>query len=159
VEEFLPLRVGAAAGIDWRGDRLAVDVWAEDVATLGAEVRATYLDGPAAGGPAITRHRHGAGTGWYISTRPDADGLARIFDDIYADAGLVPAGLPAGLEVIRRQGDAADFVVAVNHAQTPATLPIDGVDLLTGRAAEGEITVDAGGVAVIRTSRSARSGR
>ncbi|MCC4906742.1 beta-galactosidase [Microbacterium sp. cx-59] len=159
VEEFLPLREGATAGIDWSGERLAIDVWAEDVAVVGAEVRATYLDGPAAGGAAVTRHRHGAGTGWYISTRPDAAGLAAIFRDVYADAGLAPADLPAGLEVIRRHGADADFVVAVNHAETPATFPIDGTDLLSGHAAEGEFTVRAGGVAVIRTSPTSRSGR
>ena len=39
----------------------------------GAKPVAWYADGPAAGGPAITRHDLGAGRAWYLSARADAD--------------------------------------------------------------------------------------
>ena len=71
--------------------------------------------GPAAGMPAITRHAHGDGVGWYVSTRLDADGLATVMNAVYADAGVVAPGLPEGLEVITRRGADADFIVAINH--------------------------------------------
>ncbi|WP_159501414.1 beta-galactosidase [Microbacterium sp. 18062] len=154
VEEFLPLREGTTAGVDWDGKRLEADAWTEDLVLVGAEVRAAYLDGPAPGRPAITRHRHGNGTGWYVSTRPDAAGLAAVLREVYADAGIAPAGTPAGLEVVRRHGEAADYVVVVNHADAPATLALAGTDLLTGTASDNGLTVRAGGVAVVRTHPS-----
>ena len=40
----------------------SADVWQEHLIVDDAEVRGTYVDGPGAGMPAITRNRHGAGT-------------------------------------------------------------------------------------------------
>ncbi|MEV7692632.1 beta-galactosidase [Microbacterium sp. NPDC089189] len=159
VEEFLPLREGDTAGVDWSGERLEIDAWAEHLVLAGAEVRATYLDGPAEGRPAVTRHRHGAGTGWYVSTRPDAAGLAAIVGAVYADAGLAPIGAPAGLEVVRRHGDGTDYVVLVNHADTPASFALTGTELLSGSEVDGEVTVAGGGVAVVRTPALSGGGR
>ena len=151
VEEHLPLREGATGAIDWNGTALTVDVWQEDLVLAGAAVRATYTAGPAAGEPAITRNEHGAGTGWYISTRPDAAGLQAIMAEVYADAGLQPAGLPAGVEVIRRRGEDAEYVVAVNHGSDAASIAADGVDLLTGTPISGMLELAGGTVAVVRS--------
>ena len=38
------------------------------VHAIGADVVATFDDGLAAGSPALTRHRHGAGEAWYVAT-------------------------------------------------------------------------------------------
>ncbi|MCR2791551.1 beta-galactosidase [Microbacterium sp. zg.Y625] len=151
VEEHLPMREGATGAIDWNGTVVPVDVWQEDLVVTGAEVRATYVAGPAAGEPAVTRHAHGAGTGWYVSTRPDAAGLAAIMGAVYADAGLAPAQLPAGVEVIRRHGEHHDFVVAINHGPDAASIAVDGVDLLTGDEIKGMLNLTGGTAAVIRT--------
>ncbi|MBB2924673.1 beta-galactosidase [Cellulomonas cellasea] len=174
VEEFLPLRAGervhvalapeTGAEVPDEGHEgtqppapVVADVWADDLTLAGAEVVGTYTDGPAAGRPAITRHRHGAGTGWYLSTRPDADGLARVLRRVYRDAGVTPAGLPEDVEVVRRRGAEADFVVVANHTDKPVDLGLSGVDLLTGETAEpgrGALTVAGGGVRVVRTPRA-----
>ncbi len=157
VEEFLPLREGDTLAVAWDHDgvrtELAADVWADDLALEGADVVATYVDGPAAGLPAITRNRHGSGTGWYVSTRLDVDGLAPVLRAAYADAGLAPSGLPDEVEVVRRHGAVADYVVAVNHADQPVEIPADGTELLTGTAVSGTYKVPAGGVAVVREAR------
>ncbi len=158
VEEHLPLRAGATTTVDLAGEAITADVWHEHLVVTGAETRATYVDGPGAGLPAITRHRHGAGTGWYISTKPDAAGLAAVFGEIYADAGLRPSGFAAGVEVVRRSNDENDFVVAINHSGDDITLPLTGIDLLTGDEAGGMLEVRAGDVAVIRTPRTALGG-
>jgi len=158
VEEHLPLREGATTTVDLGGVSISADVWHEHLVVTGAETRATYVDGPGAGMPAITRHRHGAGAGWYISTKPDAAGLAAVFAEIYADAGLEPTQAPAGLEVVRRANDEHEFVVAINHSATDATLPLTGIDLLTGDEVGGMLEVSAGDVAVIRTPRTALGG-
>ncbi|MDQ1206369.1 beta-galactosidase [Microbacterium sp. SORGH_AS_0862] len=159
VEEFLPLREGDTAEIDLDGDRLTIDQWAEDLRVDGAEVRARYVGGPADDAPAVTRNPHGAGVGWYVSTRPDAGGLAAILTQVYADSGLTPVGLPAGLETVTRHGDDADYVVLVNHSDKALAAPIAGTDLLTGNASDHETVVAAGGVAVVRTPPTRGGGR
>ncbi|MCT9820622.1 beta-galactosidase [Microbacterium sp. W1N] len=156
VEEHLPLREGDRHEVSFDGIRLTADVWQEDLVLAGADVRGTYLGGPAEGRPAITRHAHGAGAGWYISTRPDADGLAAILDEVYADAGIRPAGHPSGLEVVVRRGADADFTVAINHTSETVSLQISGTDLLTQAVAEGTLEVAGGDVAVVRTPHAAQ---
>lgn len=157
VEEFLPLREGARHAVRWSGSApatLHADAWQEDLILHGAEVKATYVDGPGAGNPAVTRHAHGAGHGWYISTRLDAASLSTVMTDVYADAGVAPSGHPAGLEVVVRRGDDADYAIAVNHRDDDAAFAVSGVELLTGADVEGEFRVPAGGVAVVRTART-----
>ena len=121
VEEFLPLRESATVRIGWEpaddpaggspGDSstrvLEGTVWSDDIALEGAEVVSTYLDGPAAGRPAITRHAHGRGTGWYVSTRLGVDDLTALLEPVYRDAGLPSRAGVAGLEVVVRHGDGA----------------------------------------------------
>ncbi|GLJ79484.1 beta-galactosidase [Microbacterium imperiale] len=158
VEEHLPLREGVTTTVSYGDGSFGADVWHEHLDVTGAETRATYTDGPGAGMPAITRKEHGAGTGWYISTRPDAAGLAAIMSDVYADAGIAPLPAPAGLEVIRRTGAEHDYVVAINHGATDARLALEGVDLLAGAAVEGTLEVSAGDVAVVRAPRTAPGG-
>jgi beta-galactosidase len=159
VEEFLPLRAGDEVGLAYGtgpdGAGLTGTVWADDIALAGAQVVASYVDGPKPGGAAITRHEHGAGTGWYVSTRLDVGALATLMADVYADAGLSPSGLAEDLEVVRRHGETADYVVAVNHSATDLKLPVEAVadpvtDLLTGEPVTGEVPVPAGGARVLR---------
>ncbi len=160
VEEFLPLREGRRVRLAWgagtgAGEVLG-DVWTDDVTVAGADVVATYADGPAAGGAAVTRNAHGAGTGWYVSTRLDVDALATLLAPVYADAGLAPAGLPEGLEVVRRRGAEAEYVVAINHTEHEAKLPglaAGTTDLLTADAVGATAVVDAGAVRVLRVPR------
>ncbi|WP_066585769.1 beta-galactosidase [Cellulomonas timonensis] len=169
VEEFLPLRAGEQARLGWPGGdpsgdgplELVGDVWTDDVTLDGAEVVATYLDGPAAGGPALTRNTHGAGAGWYLSTRLDAEALAPVLAAVYRDAGITPAGLPEELEVVRRHGAGAEYVIAVNHGEAAATVPLGGAgqgladDLISGQRVEHAFTVAPGGVRVVRIAHDA----
>ncbi len=157
VEEFLPLRAGEQVRLTWtqtpvEGDgELVSDVWADHLTLHGADVVARYVDGPAAGGPAITRHRRGEGTGWYVSTRLTGDALAAVLRQAYDDAGLHAARRPEDVEVVRRRGADADYVVAVNHTDTAVALALDGTELLSGDPVDGTLKVPAGGVAVVRS--------
>jgi len=155
VEEFLPLREHQTGQVAFGEQRITGDVWQEHLVLEGAEVVGRYLEGPATDeeseAAAITRHRHGAGTGWYVSTRLDVAALRPVIDAVYADAGLAPSGRAEGLEVVTRHGADADYVVAINHRDEPAAIDVTGVDLLTGASADGSYTVPGGAVAVLRT--------
>lgn len=94
-------------------------------------------DGPAAGGTAITRHALVDGRAWYVSTRLDVDGLAGVLRPAYDDAGLTPTALPDEVEVVRREGAGADYVVVVNHDDRKVTVPMAGTDLLIGKGRRG----------------------
>ncbi|WP_309134482.1 beta-galactosidase [Cellulomonas sp.] len=159
VEEFLPMREGETCTVDLDGTEVTADVWTEDVVLHGAEVRGTYRGGPADGMPAVTRHRHGQGTGWYVSTALGVEALAPVLRGVYADAGVVPPGHPEGLEVVTRQGGTADFHVVVNHRADPAELAASGTELLSGAPVDGTFRVGPGDVAVIRTPRAQGGGR
>ncbi len=149
VEEFLPLRSDERVALD---DGAIGEVWAEQLVLEGAEAVRHYADGPAAGAPAVTRHRYGSGTAWYISTRLGGDDLAAVL----REAGLPTRydELPAEVEVVRRRGPEHDYVVAINHGDRDAVLPGDGDELLTGTAVVGKFAVPAGGVRVLRSPRA-----
>jgi beta-galactosidase len=146
VEEFLPLAQGERMQLD---NGLTGDVWAEHLVLDDAEPVLRYLDGPAAGGAAVTRRRAGAGTAWYVSTRlggTDLDTVLRI-------AGMRPrTGVPDGVEVVHRAGEHGSYLVAINHTAGDATLPGTGTELLTGDACDGWLLVPAGEVRVLRES-------
>jgi beta-galactosidase len=93
-----------------------------------------------------------------VSTRLGVDALAPVLAEVYADAGVVPPGLPEGLEVTVRRGDAHDYVVAVNHRDEPVTLAVPGTELLSGTDAGESYEVGAGEVAVLRTTARPQGG-
>jgi beta-galactosidase len=130
VEEFLPLREGELLSLD---SGATTEVWAEDIQLAGAEVVHRYADGPAAGGPAVTRHRYGRGWCWYVSTRLSGDPLAEVLAGAYADARVTPpAGRPAGVEAVARP----PYLVLINHRADDVTVAVPGgepVEIPAGR--------------------------
>jgi beta-galactosidase len=154
VEEFSPLLAGERVRITGPdGSESTGDVWTEFVVPRGAEPVWTYTDGLTAGHPAVTRHRLGAGTAWYVSTRLGAEGLDAVLGRAAEDARITPrAGLPRDVEVVRRTGESGTYLFAVNHTASDAKVPLDahGTELLTGERAAGRLAVPAGAVRVVR---------
>jgi len=172
VDEFLPLRADWTVGLagpalDGSGTGTGT-VWAEAVELLGAQSVLSYVDGPAAGGPAVTRHRFGAGTAWYVSSRPDPATLREILRRAAADAGVAfDSETPDTLELVRREAaDGTGYLFAINHGDTAVAVPERAVsaperhegpghppgraDLLTGETFAGPVEVPPGGVRVLR---------
>ncbi|MGP3982499.1 beta-galactosidase [Streptomyces sp. KR80] len=163
VEEFSPLlkddrvrvlrtpgRSPAVAGED---RELIGDVWTEFVVPRGAETICTYGDGLTAGHPAITRHRLGQGSAWYVSTRLTSRGLDTLLGWAADDARIAPrAELPPEVEVVRRTGESGTFLFVINHAATDAKVPLDapGAELLTGERAATCLALPPGAVRVVR---------
>ncbi|WIX93442.1 beta-galactosidase trimerization domain-containing protein [Amycolatopsis sp. DG1A-15b] len=148
VEEFTPLRAGERIGL---GDGLSGDVWSEVVALRGASPVWSYVDGPVAGGPAVTRNPLGHGTAWYVSTRLDADGLDAVLRRVASDALLPTRDLPRDVEVVERLGAEGRYLFAINHSGEDTSIPVSEgvVELLTGESPTGSVRVLAGEVRVV----------
>lgn len=139
-EEFAPLLPGTSVTLD---DGSRADLWTELLTTAGAEVVASYVDGPLPGTPAVTRRR----TAWYVATRLDETATAALAERILDEAGVARTGSP-GVEVVRR----GRYLFVLNRTGTAATVPATGTDLLTGTTCNGTVTVMAGTPAVIDTA-------
>ncbi len=150
VEEWLPLRAGERVLLDGGAH---ADTWAEDVLLTGADAVVRYVDGPSAGGPAVTRHRFGAGVAWYVSTRMDRAALGLVLHDACVDAGVdVRVDLPADVEVVRRATEDAEYLFVVNHNDHAVRVDARGTELLSGQVCDPDLLVAPGGVAVVRVT-------
>ncbi|MER5436619.1 beta-galactosidase trimerization domain-containing protein, partial [Streptomyces sp. NPDC002588] len=130
------------------------DLWSERIRLTGAQAIAAYAEGPLAGHPAVTRHRHGNGTTWYLGTHPDQNTLSALLHRIRQEADVTPEHeAPAGIEVVRRRGAEADYLFLIDHTGKGAEAPAAGVELLTTTPITDSVTVPPGGVAVVRESR------
>jgi beta-galactosidase len=148
VEEYHPLPADETVKLS--GGSVGA-VWRELGRSTGAEVLESYVDGPVAGAPAVTRN----GRAWYVGTRLDAASLDRLVGQVCAAAGATPvlAQRPPGLEAVRRRhADGRAYLFLINHAGTAATVAATGTDLLTGDEHPGDVTVPPGGVVVLRSS-------
>jgi beta-galactosidase len=162
VTEFAPLNAGETVRLSLLGQELTADVWTDRLAVTGSDtdVVARFDDGPAAGGPAITRRRLGAGQAWYLATRLDVDALAAVLNPLYDVAGLTRTETPEDLEVITRSGAVGRFRVLINHASRPVPVPAAGsVDAVSGNPVVEGTTVPAGGVLVLREEDDAEHER
>jgi beta-galactosidase len=141
-EEFHPLAPGESVALD---DGSTATVWAEDLHLEGAEALVRFVDGPVPGRPAVTRR----GTATYVATRLDDGATDRLLSDVCERAGVAPAldGLPPGVEAVRRRGE-HDYLFLLNHSDRRVSLPVVGVDLLSGR--DGGVELEPFGVAVVR---------
>ena len=149
VEEFRPLREGGTVQLT---GGLPGRIWTEDLDLVGAEAVLQYLDGPAAGGPAVTRHRVGSGSATYVSTVLDWTTLAEVLDPVLAQAQVpVRRDLPPDLELLTRVGPDAAYLFAINHGSAAVDLPVEGVDLVTGEPCPGSAKIPAEGVRIFRT--------
>lgn len=96
--------------------------WQDVVIADDAEVVATFADGFARGGPAITRRAAGQGSAWYVGTLPDEAFFDHLVDTWVTEAG-VDALLTqpcAGVEAVRR----GDVTVVVNHTARTVEVPL-----------------------------------
>ena len=153
VEEWRPLRAGDHVSLTWEEPGLPLDAagprpfravsrivpagepagtadaWTEAVILAGAKPVAWYVDGPSAGGPAVTRYDLGEGHAWYVSARTDASTTAAVLEAACACAGVAAPGhqpesgtWPPGVEVVRRSDGERRFTALINHGETPATI-------------------------------------
>ena len=111
--------------------------WTEAVKLAGAKPVAWYADGPAAGGPAVTRHELGDGQAWYVSACTDAADHGRParrrlrVGRPHPRRGrrVGPAAGAGGRATWRscgaRTGDRR-FIVLINHGEESADVMVGG---------------------------------
>ena len=152
VEEFAPLNDGERVTVRLGEAEAVGDVWTDRLRTIdaGTEVLGRFADGPAVGGPAITRRVVGAGEAWYVATRLDVDTLAAVFAPIYRKLGRSVDSWSDEMEVVTRSGAGTRFRLAINHGTHDEPMPFAGTDLITGAAVEAGAVVAAGGFRVLR---------
>ncbi len=88
--------------------------------------------------PALTCHRRGAGTGWYLATQLDPDSVSRLLEVLLDEARITCetpfTGKAAGwVETVHR----GELQFVINHGSSPITLTVPGTDILTGASAAG----------------------
>jgi beta-galactosidase len=130
-------------------------LWSEEVRLEGAAALATFASGVLAGRPAITRREYGAGTAYYLATRPEPAAMRAFTDRVCADAGVGPAlpGLPARTEaVVRHAADGTGHAIILNHGdrQVRVPLPPGGTDTMTGARLDSEARLEPRGILVVR---------
>lgn len=148
IEEFYPLAAGETIRLSGGS---AGTVWSELGRADSAEVLETFTHGSVAGSPAITRHRFGAGTAWYVATRLDPPALTRLVAEVTRAAGVPVYEKPPGVEIVRRQDQDRTYLFAMNHSDQDAILRgVAGTDLLTGATFAEAVPIPASGVLVLR---------
>lgn len=142
VEQYCPLPAGATVALD---NGATGRIWTEQAHATGASAVASYVDGPAAGSPALTSHRVGDGIAWYLGTRLVDESLDRLLASLGAQP-LVP-----GVDAVRRtHPDGRSYLFLLNHGDVDVTVEAAGTDLLTGETHAAPVTVPAGAVMVFR---------
>ncbi|MET9403624.1 Beta-galactosidase C-terminal domain, partial [Kitasatospora sp. NPDC002965] len=122
---------------------------------------ARFADGPAAGGPALLRHRAGAGLARYAATRFDDSSLRALIAGALDEAGVgsTAPGAGDGVEVVRRTAeDGRSWLFVLNHTDDTVEVACRGVELLSNTTVTGLLTVGAGDVAVVREQDSPDAG-
>jgi beta-galactosidase len=150
VEEFAPVLPGTVLTLE---SGATASLWSERLTVTGADVVDRFVDGPAAGRPAVTRRRGAggpaAGDAWYLATFPQRDALRGLVAEVLAGAGVHGEG-NADIEVVRRTGDGRAYRFVLNHSNHAVDVVARGHELVTGAAVAGTMSVPAGAVRVIR---------
>ncbi|MCK9794432.1 beta-galactosidase [Isoptericola sp. 4D.3] len=125
-DEWVPLPDGGSTVV-WSGPGPGSDGRRGTATTLGertrsdgADVLATYDDGPLAGCVAVARHGYGAGRAWYVGAELTWPGLDLLLRAVLDDAGVPHGGQEPDVETVWR----GSTLVAINHADRPATLDL-----------------------------------
>ncbi|PTT23086.1 beta-galactosidase [Microbacterium sp. HMWF026] len=145
-EEFAPLGPAQTVALD---DGTTGSIWSERLRAVDAEVDARFVDGPAAGLPARTRRRVGAGTAWYLATLPSAEAYRDLLSTAAEAAGIRPIPARPGVEVVRRADAERAFTFVVNHTTEAVEIAAHGRDAITGEPVEGVVAVAGGAVRII----------
>jgi len=148
-EQFFPLLPDQAVQLS---DGAAASIWTERVRLSGAESVATFVDGPVAGSPAITRNRFGAGTAFYVATALEPAAFASTVAGILDEVAISRLDLPEGVELVVRSNAHARYTIVINPTAGEVSVALAGRELITAESTD-RLRVPAGAVRVLREER------
>ena len=150
MEEFFPLMADERVELSRFGNGR---IFSERGAATTAEVLASYSSGPTAGSPAVTRRVVGAGAAYYVGTSLEPEGMAEFLELVAGERGVRSTpGASAEFEIVTRTSGDQSWVFLINHGSESGAVGVSGVELLSGNAVDGSLTVEAGKVAVVRVA-------
>jgi len=155
VEEFAPMAEGEFNKVRFRdGSSTACDLWADVIDLEGASALATFADNFYAGRPAITEHAFGQGRALYLGTRLSQEAMGAFLVRICVETGaVIPVDAPPGVEIVRRRTeDGRTLWFVLNHRPELAavTLPVTGVDVLSGADVAGAVVLEPYAVSIVQ---------
>ena len=135
------------------GKSYPCELWSDVIRLTGAEVLGHYQEDYFAGSPAITRHRYGQGSSYYLGTELEREGLAWLLDQACIEAGVSPVlEAPPGVEVTRRSNGTQAWLFVLNHSDDEALvkLPAPATDLISGSRVDSSMQLSSRQVAILR---------
>lgn len=148
IDEFRPLAAESTARLR---SGATGSIWVDSIRLAGAEAHDTFVSGPAADSPAITRHARGTATAWYVGTVLAEDDLARLLSEVCEAASVPVTEVGPDVDLVVRRGPHARYTFVINHGSGRVTSPVSGVDLLSAETIAVGDPVDAGRAIVVRT--------
>ena len=146
MEEFYPLHDGEQLELSAYGPG---SLFSELGRTDGAEALAVVTSGAVAGSPVVTKNAVGSGNAFYVATRLATEGLDELLRVVLAAAGIEHHAW-GDVEIVWRQKDSSRWAFAINHSDAPVSIEISGHELLSDTSVEDTLTIEPGGVAVVR---------
>lgn len=148
----------ALAGAPGLKGAYRVGAYAEVLHLEGAQALARFRRGWMKGKPALTGHRFGQGSAYYLATRPEAPCLEAFLGALAKGLALPQAlptagrSLPEGVEASLRGKGPERFLFLINHLSRPRSLglgQVQGLDLLSGKAVKARLSLAPYGAAVL----------
>lgn len=122
--------------------------WLERLVVEDADVLGRFRDADADEWPALTRATRGRGTFWYVATDLDAATRATLLQRLCAEADVSPvlAGLPRGVEAVRR----GNHLFLLNHGDETASVAVSSpASLIGSQPTNGRVSIEPRGVVVL----------
>ena len=119
VLEVAPLPAGETLEVEWEdGARTNATFWADIAAEGDGHVIARIASGPWSGRPAVVETRYGQGRAYYLGTRLDASGLARVYGRVAALPARSRRQVPSRARVERVVRASLDhsYEFLINHS-------------------------------------------
>ncbi|HIU77276.1 MAG TPA: beta-galactosidase [Candidatus Pelethocola excrementipullorum] len=120
----------------------------------GAECMAKYESDFYASSPAVTKNGFGKGITYYVGTKLEDEGLAKVLEMVMVDAKVKPViGDVTELEITCRKSDEYSFYFVMNFKDQDYKVPsclVGYLDVLTGETVKNDETLSKYDVKIIR---------
>lgn len=121
----------------------------------GATALATYTKDFYAGTPALTGHKVGKGSAYYLASQPEQRFLHDFYGRLLQEAHIQPLlDVPAGIEVTERHTERETVLFLLNHTTAPLTVSLPAAsryyDLLHDVEITSSITLEGYDVAILQ---------